>query len=133
MKLLVLSVAMAYQFFACAPISVCQESKAPQDRLHFLFPFPESHNVVYNLEASSAQRIFWNAETGDVLRLKGNVEVTMKTCHSVDKRLGKECIKSPVVLRADEVDYNEKTGEIHTYGDVHVALVDPVSKEVSSR
>jgi len=38
-----------------------------------------------------------------------------------------------MVLRADAVDYNEKTGEIQTHGDVHIVLIDPVSKTVASK
>lgn len=127
MKLLFLCAAMACQFFACASPSVCQETKAQPDRLHFLFPFPDGHKVVFSMEASSAQRILSNAEAGDVLQLRGNVELTMKAC------VGKECRKTPVVLHADGVDYNEKTGEIHTHGDVHVVLVDQDSKKAASR
>ena len=120
MELLLLSVAMACQFFACASLSVCQETKAQPDRLHFLFAFPDGHKVVFSMEASSAQRILSNAKAGDVLQLRGNVELTMKAC----QRRG--CEKTPVVLHADGVDYNQKTGEIHTHGDVHIVLIDPV-------
>src|SRR5215469_10683742 len=118
MKLLLLCVAMAGQLFAGASLSVCQETKGVQDRLHFLFPFPDGHNVVFSMEASSAQRIPSNAQAGDVLQLRGNVELTMKACQ------GRECRKTPVVLHADGIDYNEKTGEIQTHGDVNIVLID---------
>jgi lipopolysaccharide assembly outer membrane protein LptD (OstA) len=127
MKLLSLCVVMACQLFACASLSLCQETNTQQDRLHFLFAFPDGHDVVYSMEASNAQRIPASAETGDVLQLRGNVELTMKACQ------GKECRKTPVVLRADGVDYNEKTGEIHTHGDVHIVLIDQVSRKAASK
>jgi lipopolysaccharide assembly outer membrane protein LptD (OstA) len=139
MRLLLLCVAIVCQLSACASLSVCQqtrpetspetspETKAQPDRLHFLFAFPNGHNVVFNMQASSAERIPSNAEAGDVLQLRGNVELTMKAC------VGKECRKTPVVLHADGVDYNEKTGEIHTHGDVHIVLIDQVSNKAASK
>lgn len=127
MKLLLLCVAMACQLFACASLCVCQETKAQPDRLHFLFAFPDGHKVIFNMEASSAQRIPSTAETGDVLQLRGNVELTMKAC--VDK----ECRRTPVVLHADGVDYNVKTGEIHTQGDVHIVLIDQVTTKTATK
>lgn len=127
MKLLLLCVATVCLFFACTSRSLCQETKPQQDRLHFLFAFPDGHGVVFNMEASNAERIPASAEAGDVLQLRGNVEVTMKACKD------KECRKTPMVLRADGVDYNEKTGEIHTHGDVRIVLIDPVPNKPASK
>jgi hypothetical protein len=127
MKLLLPCVVMACQLFACASLTLCQETKGQQDRLHFLFPFPDGHNVVFSMEASNAQRIPSNVGAGDVLQLRGNVELTMKACQRG------ECRKTPVVLHADGVDYNQKTGEIHTHGDVHIVLIDQVSKKAVSK
>ena len=138
MKLLLLCVAMACQLCACASLSVCQETKAQPDRLHFLFAFPDGHNVVFRMEASSAQKILSNAEAGDILQLKGNVELTMiprPAARVPRQRIGQEnsIPRSTVVLHADGVDYNEKTGEIHTHGDVHIAFVDQVSTRAASK
>jgi hypothetical protein len=137
-KLLLLCVAMASQLFAFASLSLCQETNAKQDRLHFLFPFPDGHGVVFRMEASSAQRILSDAQTGDVLQLRGNVELTMiprPAARVPRQRIGQEdsIPRSTVVLRADGVDYNEKTGEIHTHGDVHIVLIDQVSKKAAAK
>lgn len=127
MKILLLCAAMACQLLACASFSPCQETKSQPDRLHFLFAYPDGHNVVFNMEASNAQRIPSSAEAGDVLQLRGNVELTMKACQN------QECRQTPVVLHADGIDYNEKTGEIHTRGDVHIILIDQVSKKAAGK
>jgi len=129
MKLLMLSAAMVCQVLALASRSVCQETKAQPERLHFSMPFPDGHKVKFELVASSAQRIPSSDKTGDVLQLRGNVEVTMITCRPT----GNLCDKSPLVLHADAVDYNEKTGEIDTHGDVHIVLIEPISKTVASK
>ena len=73
------------------------------------------------MEASNAQRIPSNAKAGDVLQLRGNVELTMipRPAAAVPRRrAGQESAipRSAVVLHADGVDYNQKTGEIHTHG-----------------
>jgi hypothetical protein len=92
-------------------------------------PFPDGHRVIIELTASSAQRIPSNSETGTILQLRGNVEVTMIVCRPT----GNLCDKSPMVLHADGVDYNEKTGGIDPHGDVHMVLIDPVSKTIASK
>jgi hypothetical protein len=121
MRLLLLGAVIAFQGFAFAPQSACQETKAQPERLHFSMPFPSGHKVIYELVASSA-------EAESVLKLRGDVEMTTMTCRPT----GNVCDKSPMVQRADAVDYNERTGEIQTHGDVHIILIDPVSKTVAS-
>jgi lipopolysaccharide assembly outer membrane protein LptD (OstA) len=128
MKRLMLSVAVACQVFALASRSTCQETKAQPERLHFSMPFPTGHKVIFEFVASSAQRIPSATEAESVLQLRGNVEVTMINCRPTSN----VCDKSPMVLHADAVDYNEKTGEIDTHGDVHIVLTEPISKTVAS-
>jgi hypothetical protein len=128
MRLLLLSVAMVCQVFAFASRSVCQEAQPHPERLHFSIPFPNGHKVIYELVASSAQRVPSSTEAESVLQLRGNVEVTMITCRPT----GNVCDKSPLVLHADAVDYNEKTGQIDTHGDAQIVLVEPISKTVAS-
>jgi hypothetical protein len=128
MRLLLLGAVIAYQGFAFAPQSACQETKAQPERLHFSMPFPSGHKVIYELVASSAQRVPLSTEAESVLKLRGDVEMTTMTCRPT----GNVCDKSPMVQRADAVDYNERTGEIQTHGDVHIILIDPVSKTVAS-
>jgi lipopolysaccharide assembly outer membrane protein LptD (OstA) len=123
MKLLMLSVVMACQAFAFASQGVSQEAKPQPDRpylrhtesprLHFSIPLTESTGHV-ELTASSADRNISSTETDAVLRLRGNVEVTM--CPPG----GHGCDNGPMVLHADAVDYNEKTHEIEAHGDVHI-------------
>jgi hypothetical protein len=128
MRLLLLGAVIACQGFAFASQSACQETKAQPERLHFSMPFPSGHKVIYELVASSAQRVPSSTEAETVLKLRGDVEVTTMTCRPT----GNVCDKSPMVLRGDAVDYNERTGEIQTHGDVHIVLIEPVSKTVAS-
>jgi lipopolysaccharide assembly outer membrane protein LptD (OstA) len=55
-----------------------------------------------------------STETEAVLQLTGNVEVMM--CAPG----GHGCDNGSIVLRANAVDYNEKTHEIDARGDVHI-------------
>jgi lipopolysaccharide assembly outer membrane protein LptD (OstA) len=55
-----------------------------------------------------------SAEIESVLQLRGNVQVTM----CAPSRHG--CEKYSILLRADAVDYNEKTREIDAHGDVRI-------------
>jgi lipopolysaccharide assembly outer membrane protein LptD (OstA) len=113
MKLLILSVAIACQLSPFA--SRAQESGSQPERLHFAFSFPQGHKVLFELSATSAQRIL----STSVLQLTGNVEVRMTTCPPQ----GKVCVASPMVLNADSVDYNEATGQIDAHGDVHTTFI----------
>ena len=129
MKLLMLSVATACQAFAFASQGVSQQQNPQPERpylthtepprLYFSMPPTESIGRV-ELAASNAQFTFspqpslTSAEVDSVLQLRGNVKVTM----CAPSRYG--CEKWSVVLRADAVDYNEKTREIDAHGDVHI-------------
>ena len=129
MKLLMLSVATACQDFAFASQGVSQQQNPQPERpylihtesprLYFSMPPTESIGRV-ELAASNAQFTFspqprlTSAEVDSVLQLRGNVKVTM----CAPSRYG--CEKWSVVLRADAVDYNEKTREIDAHGDVHI-------------
>jgi lipopolysaccharide assembly outer membrane protein LptD (OstA) len=72
------------------------------------------------LSASDAQLTFspeanpTSADIGSVLQLRGNVQVKMCAPSSHG------CEKWSILLRADAVDYNEKTREIDAHGDVHI-------------
>ncbi len=124
MKLLMLSVAVAFQAFAFASQAVCQEAKTDTDRpslmhtesprLHFTIPLSESATGRVELAASSAQRILSSTATESILQLRGNVEVKM--CPPTSKG----CDIGSIVLHADAVDYNEMTGEIDARGEVQI-------------
>jgi hypothetical protein len=131
MKLLMLSVVMACLIFVFAPKGVCQQEKPQSDRpylihtesprLYFTIPSTESTGRV-ELTASSAERDFKtqrdssSTETESVLQLRGNVEAMI--CPPG----GHGCDNGSIVLRADTVDYNEKTGQIDAHGDVHIGF-----------
>jgi lipopolysaccharide assembly outer membrane protein LptD (OstA) len=61
-----------------------------------------------------AKRDLTSAEIESVLQLRGNVQVMMCS----PGRYG--CENGSILLRADAVDYNEKTGAMDVHGDVHI-------------
>jgi lipopolysaccharide assembly outer membrane protein LptD (OstA) len=62
----------------------------------------------------SPQPHLTSAEVDSILQLRGNVRVTM----CAPSQHG--CDKWAIVLRADVVDYNDRTREIDAHGDVHI-------------
>jgi hypothetical protein len=141
MKLLMLSAAMAFQFFAFASQSVCQESKAQGDRpylthteaprLHFTLRRADGSGWA-QVVASSAQRDLSDAQTKSILQLAGNVEVRMVTCGPIDEQRRVVCDAGSMVLYADAVDYNETTGEIvDAHGNVHIVPDRPTQAATS--
>jgi hypothetical protein len=129
-KLLMLGVAMAVQFFAFSLSSVCQEPKAQPDRpylkhaeatrLHFTIHRADGAGWA-QVEASSAQRHFSDTRPESILQLIGNVEVRMVTCGPTGMNGPVVCDAGSMVLHADAVDYNETTGEIvEAHGNVHI-------------
>jgi hypothetical protein len=133
MKLLILSVAIACQIFAFASQAICQENKTQPERLHLTRPFPESGAGHVELTASRAERDLSSMESSSMLQLRGNVEVRMITCGPTGHDDAVVCDKGSMVLHADAVDYNEKTGEINARGDVHLAPYRAISKTVVSK
>jgi lipopolysaccharide assembly outer membrane protein LptD (OstA) len=130
MKFLILSVLMAFQFFAFASQSVCQEPKAQPDRPYLKHTeAPRLHFTIHRadgtgwaqLVASSAQRDLSDTQTESILQLAGNVEVRMVTCGPTGQHGPVVCDAGSMVLHADAVDYNETTGEIvEAHGNVHI-------------
>lgn len=121
MKFLVLSFAIVWQLSGFTSRAVCQERNAQMGRLHFMFPFPERFKGRYELAASHAEVVHPNGGTESVLQLRGNAEASTIVCRPT----GNICDKSPVILRADAIDYNETTGEIQAHGVVHTVLMQP--------
>jgi hypothetical protein len=123
MRFLLLSLAIAYQAFAVDCRATCQETKQEPERQRFLYPFPNSSfKGRFELAASSAQRVQVQSSTGTVLQLRGDVEVVAVVC---GQPTNDPCVKSPLILHADAIDYNEKTGEISAAGNVHTVLTQP--------
>ena len=129
MKLPVLSVFVACLPFLPAPTATGQQQKsqperpylthAESPRLYFTMPPTERRGRV-ELAASNAQldlgaqANLTSAEIESVLQLRGNVQVVM--CSPG----GHGCDNGSILVRADAVDYNEKTGEMDVHGDVHI-------------
>jgi lipopolysaccharide assembly outer membrane protein LptD (OstA) len=121
MKLLTLGAAIACQILTFASLAVCQEKEAQPERLHITRPFPETSPGRVELTASSIERDLSSKESESILLLKGNVEVRMITCdRSKSDDHGVVCDEGSMMLHADTVDYNEKTGEISARGNVHL-------------
>lgn len=129
MKLPKLTVVATCLFFASTFKGVCQQQDSRPERpylthvepqrLYFSMPPTESTGRV-ELAATNAQltlspqATLTSAEIESVLELRGDVRVTM----CAPSRLG--CEKWSIVLRADAVDYNEKTRQLDAHGDVHI-------------
>ena len=134
MKLLMLGVAVACQISAFAALAMCQEKEAQPERLHLTRPFPETSPGRIELIASSIERDLSSKESESIFKLKGDVEVRMITCgRSKSHDEGVVCDEGSMMLHADTVDYNEKTGEISAHGNVHLTpyqkvTTTPVSK-----
>jgi lipopolysaccharide assembly outer membrane protein LptD (OstA) len=121
MKLPTLGVAIACQILGLASLAVCQEKEAQPERLHITRPFPEASPGRVELTASSIERDLSSKESESILLLKGNVEVRMITCgRSKRPDDGVVCDEGSMILHADTVDYNEKTGEISARGNVRI-------------
>jgi hypothetical protein len=71
------------------------------------------------LTATSIERDLSSTAGKSVMQLKGGVQIKMITCIPTGKDDAKVC-EAAMALRADEVIYNEKTGEIDARGNVHV-------------
>jgi lipopolysaccharide assembly outer membrane protein LptD (OstA) len=129
MKFPVLGVIVACLPFLPAPTAICQQQNSQPERpylahvesprLYFTMPPTERRGRV-ELAASNAQldlgaqANLTSAEIESVLRLRGNVQVVM--CSPG----GHGCDNGSILVRADAVDYNEKTGAMDVHGDVHI-------------
>ena len=136
MRLLTLGAAIASQFCIFAPQAICQESKTQPERLHIDRSFPGRATGGIRAIASTIQRDLSSKESESILQLRGDVEVRMITCALTGRSRHDDfmsCGEGPIVLHADEVDYNEKTGGIDARGNVHIAPYRAVPKKVASK
>jgi hypothetical protein len=129
MKLPFLGVLVAGLPLLATPTAICQQQNTQPERpfltyvelprLYFEMP-PTEHTGRVELTASNAQLNLGaqpnltSAEIESVLQLTGNVQVMMCS----PGRQG--CDHGSILLRADAVDYNEKTGAMDLHGDVHI-------------
>ena len=99
---------------AVAPLATCHEN-----RLHLTEFLPETNPGRLEVRALSAERDVSDSGA-KILHLRGDVEVRMITC-GPDAKGVVVCDRGSMVMHADSVDFNEKTGEIQANGNVHVA------------
>jgi lipopolysaccharide assembly outer membrane protein LptD (OstA) len=102
------------QFAVVAPLAICHEN-----RLHLTEFLPETNPGRLEVTALSAERDVSDSGA-KILHLTGDVEVRMITC-GPDAKGVVVCDRGSMVMHADSVDFNEKTGEIQASGNVHVA------------
>jgi lipopolysaccharide assembly outer membrane protein LptD (OstA) len=123
MKLLTLSIAIAFQICTLSPQAVGQDNPAQPERLHVRRPIPASGGSRVDITASEIYRDLSrdpsNVANESIIHLKGNVEVRMFACPLAAKDRSKGC-SGVMLMRADAADYNEKTGEINASGNVHI-------------
>ena len=119
MKLLALSLVIGCQICTFVPQAICQDNKTPPEQLHFSMGIPGTSGNRVVLTAYSMQRDLSSRASESVMHLSGKVEARMITCVPGRPGGGHLCGTS-MVLRANEVDYNEKTGEIAARGDVRI-------------
>lgn len=131
MRLFTLSVVIVCQIFAFASLAICQEKEAQPERLHLTRPFPETSPGRVELIASSIERDLSSKESESVFQLRGNVEVRMVTCGRGSHGNSMVCDQGSMMLHADAVDYNEKTGEISARGNVRLTPYQVPQRPVS--
>lgn len=128
MKILVFSFAIICSLSSLCSSAGCQEPSTRASRLHFSFPFPGGYHGRYELASSDGQWVAADGKpvcagcrNGSILQLRGEVEVRTVVCGPT----GDKCNESPVVLRADAIDYNETTGRLQARGIVRTVLSQP--------
>ena len=89
------------------------------NRLHLTEFLPETNPGRLVVTASNAYRDVSDSGA-KILHLRGDVEVRMITC-APNSKGAVICDKGAMVMHADSVDFNEKTGDIQATGNVHVA------------
>jgi hypothetical protein len=105
--------------FACQFAILVPQAIAHDNTLHLTEFLPATNPGRLEVTASSAERNV--SESGaKILHLRGDVEVRMITCGPDGKGVV-VCDRGAMVMHADSVDFNEKTGEIQASGNVHVA------------
>jgi lipopolysaccharide assembly outer membrane protein LptD (OstA) len=102
------------QFAVVAPQAISHEN-----RLHLTEFLPPTNPGRLMVTASSATRDVSDSGA-KILHLRGDVEVRMITC-GPDAKGVVVCDRGSMVMHADSVDFNEKTGEIQASGNVQVA------------
>ena len=113
MKRLIVGALIACPLTALVSEAVCQDNVA--EPLHMVIGTPQGHRV--ELTATSMERDVSNKETQLTLHLKGDVSIRLITCVSSAKE---HVCEGAMVLRADEADYHQDTGEFEARGNVRI-------------
>ena len=120
MKRLIVGVLIACPLTMLVFQAMCQDTKA--EALHMLIGTPQGHRV--ELTATSIERDVSSKETQLTLHLKGNVTIRLITCVPSGKD---NACEGAMVLRADEAEYHQDTGEFEARGNVRVIPHRPAS------
>jgi hypothetical protein len=119
MKLTILGLAIASQVFTFAPRGICQDNPAQPERHQIVRPIPESGGGRVELTALRIERDLSSRAGESIVQLRGDAEIRMINCVSSGQGGTRVC-ENAMVLHADEVNYNEKTGEIEANGNVRI-------------
>jgi hypothetical protein len=105
----VLIVALVFMFLSLAP---GQQNNA-SDQKHVIIA-PQNANRSVQMEALSIER---GLPYPSVVTLKGNVSIKTPVCLPVGKQDTDVC-DGYMIVRADEAEFDERTGEIRPHGNV---------------
>jgi len=111
-----------------APIIVCipfvPQTIGQEDQKHFAFHTP---SAATSFVADSIQRqdpVSTSQRFASVVQLRGNVQIRTCCIQAPDwsKKRSPNPPRQVVMMRADEVDFNQETGEMEVRGNVRVSL-----------
>ena len=123
MKLAAFVVAVACGCIAFAPAAISQERTADQ-RVHVIATgFGRGASLTADSIDRDAPTLSW---TPSVIHLRGNVEIRRSIAISLPKS-EEQSGDMYLIVRADEADYQEATGEITPRGNVRVSF-EPTKK-----
>ena len=127
MKLIILGGLMACQLTSTLPKAMGQDNKPAEQKLHLPATGPMGG---VTMEADHIER---GPSYPSVIRLKGNVEIKTKTVSRPGRSPGTASPSAGealmiMMVRADEADYHEDSGEIEARGKVRVDYRDDPSR-----
>ena len=119
MKFFATVIVFACWFIAFATAVISQE-RTPDRRLHIIATgLGRGANLIADSIERDAPTLKW---TPSVIHLKGDVEIRRSIALALPKSEEQSQRDMYLIVRADEADYHEDTGEIVPRGNVHVAF-----------
>ncbi len=100
---------LIFTYLLAVPVATCQNT------LHLTVP-PLHGSRVVELSALNIER---GNVYPSVIQLRGNVEIKTPVCLPVGKRQAMIC-DGEMILRADEAEFHEESGQIEAHGNVSV-------------